>query len=53
MFEQALVGVLALPYIQRAPFWARLDALRKLGENLGYGVGEEMSERLEMYAVSL
>lgn len=41
MFEQALKHVLALPAAQQATFIARLDQVRKLGQNIGWGVGED------------
>jgi hypothetical protein len=39
MFEQALKYVLALPTAQQATFLARLDRVRQLGQNVGWGVG--------------
>ncbi len=39
MFEQALKYVLALPKAQQAAFLARLDRVRQLGQNVGWGVG--------------
>ncbi len=41
MFEQALKYVLALPAAQQASFIARLDRVRQLGQDLGWGVGED------------
>ena len=41
MFEQALKYVLALPAGQQATFIARLDRVRQLGQNVGWGVGED------------
>lgn len=41
MFELALKYVLALPLSQQPAFIARLDRVRGLGENLGWGVGED------------
>ena len=40
MFEQALKYVLALPKGQQAAFLARLDRVRQLGQNVGWGVGD-------------
>ena len=51
MFQQALLATLALPQAQRAPLLARLNAVRMLGESLGYGVGDEMGELLAGYAI--
>ena len=39
MFEQALKYVLALPAAQQAAFLARLDRVRQLGQDVGWGVG--------------
>ena len=41
MFEQALKYVLALPAGQQATFIARLDRVRQLGQNVGWGVGDD------------
>lgn len=41
MFEQALKYVLALPKAQQAAFLARLDRVRQLGQNVGWGVGDD------------
>lgn len=41
MFEQALKYVLALPAGQQAAFLARLDRVRQLGQNVGWGVGAD------------
>jgi hypothetical protein len=51
MFQQALLATVALPQERRAPLSARLNAVRKLGESLGYGVGDEMGELLAGYAI--
>lgn len=40
MFEQALKYVLALPKARQAAFLARLDRVRLLGQNVGWGVGD-------------
>ena len=40
MFEQALKYVLALPKGQQAAFLGRLDRVRQLGQNVGWGVGD-------------
>lgn len=39
MFGQALKYVLVLPAAQQAAFLARLDRVRQLGKNVGWGVG--------------
>jgi len=46
MFAQAVKAISALPKEHRPPFLNRLDAVRRLGKNLGYGVGDEMDELL-------
>ncbi|MBL8297964.1 MAG: hypothetical protein JNN30_06385 [Rhodanobacteraceae bacterium] len=43
MFEQALKYVLALPKAQQAAFLARLDRVRQLGQNIGWGVGDDFN----------
>ncbi len=41
MFEQALKHVLALPTPQQPDFIARLGRVRQLGQDLGWGVGDD------------
>lgn len=41
MFERALKYVLALPKAQQATFLTRLDRVRQLGQNVGWGVGAD------------
>ncbi|MFM2274412.1 MAG: hypothetical protein RL211_284 [Pseudomonadota bacterium] len=41
VFEQALKYVLALPKGQQATFLTRLDRARQLGQNVGWGVGDD------------
>jgi len=41
MFGYALKYVLALPEAQQAAFLTRLDRVRELGQNVGWGVGED------------
>jgi len=43
MFDQALKYVLALPKAQQAVFLARLDRVRQLGQNVGWGVGSDFN----------
>lgn len=43
MFEQALKCALALPKAQQASFLSRLDRVRQLGRNVGWGVGSEFN----------
>lgn len=42
MFGQALKAMDALPEVPRSALLGRLDAVRSLGHNLGYGVGDDM-----------
>ena len=41
MFDQALKYVLALPDVQQPRFVARRDRVRQLGQNVGWGVGDD------------
>lgn len=41
IFKQALKYVLALPTGQQTRFIARLDRVRQLGQNVGWGVGDD------------
>ena len=49
MFEEALKTSVGLPEEQRDALCARLDAVRDVGQNLGYGVGEDMDVLLARY----
>jgi hypothetical protein len=44
MFEQALKYVLALPEARRASFLARLERVRALGQDVGWGVGYSFND---------
>lgn len=46
MFGQALKVMDALPEVPRSALLGRLDAVRCLGHNLGYGVGDDMDDLL-------
>jgi hypothetical protein len=46
MFAQALKIIGTLPEDRRSGLLGRLDAVRRLGHNLGYGVGDEMDDLL-------
>lgn len=50
MFEQAGEAIGALPESQRRELWGRLDAVRRLGHSLGYGVGDDMDDLLAAHA---
>jgi hypothetical protein len=43
MFEQALKYALALPKAQQAAVLTRLDSVRRLGQNVGWGVGDDFN----------
>lgn len=45
MFEQALTYTMALPENTRAPLVLRLDAVRRQGQNVGWGVGDDFDDR--------
>ena len=49
MFDQALKAVSALPDGRRPALLARLDAVRHVSHNFGYGVGDAMDELLAQY----
>lgn len=46
MFEQALKHIDALPEVQREALAARLDQVRRTCHNFGYGVGDDMNDRM-------
>jgi len=46
MFEQALKAIADLPDSQRPALWSRLDAVRRISQNVGFGVGEDMDRLL-------
>lgn len=43
MFEQALKYVLALSTTQQPGFLTRLDRVRQLGQDVGWGVGDDFN----------
>ena len=47
MFGQALKAIDTLPQMQRLALLARLDAVRQVSHDIGYGVGEDMDSLLE------
>ncbi|TDR41949.1 hypothetical protein DFR29_1093 [Tahibacter aquaticus] len=51
MFEQALKTIAALPEQQRPALWTRLDQVRRLGHQVGYGISTSMDELLIEYGV--
>jgi len=51
MFEQALRTIRALPEDRQAPWLERLDGVRQISHNFGYGVGDDMGHLLAKYGV--
>ena len=51
MFEQALKTMTALPSEPRPALWDRLDVVRRISHNFGYGVGDGMDALLAEYGV--
>ena len=51
IFEQALKTIANLADAQRQPLWDRLDTVRRLSHNFGYGLGDEMDDLLAKYGV--
>jgi len=51
LFGQALKAIDALPTEHRSPLLARLDAVRRLGHNLVYGVGDDMDRLLNEHGL--
>jgi hypothetical protein len=49
MFEQAVKVIAQLPASDRNPLIARLDTVRTLSHNLGYGIGDHMDSLLVQY----
>ena len=49
MFEQSLRTIATLPEEARPTFWARLDAVRGVSHNIGYGVGDGMDHLLAQH----
>ena len=51
MFEQALKVIHSLPEDVRPQFPGRLDAVRRISHNFGYGVGDDMDDLLAEYGI--
>jgi len=51
MFEQALKIIAALPGEPRPAIWDRLDVVRRISHNFGYGVGDYMDALFAEYGV--
>lgn len=52
MFEQALKTISILPEGCRPELFARLDAVRRISHNFGYGVGGDMDDLLAEYGIT-
>jgi hypothetical protein len=52
MFEQALKAISTLPEGSRPELFARLDAVRRISRNFGYGVGDDMDDLLAEYGIA-
>jgi hypothetical protein len=51
MFEQALKAINALPENQQPELYKRLDAVRRISHNFGYGVGDDMDDLLVEHGI--
>jgi len=51
MFEQALKHVMVLPETKRQSFIERLEQVCAQGQNIGWGVGDDMSRLLSEYGI--
>ncbi|MEC4749571.1 hypothetical protein [Methylomicrobium sp. Wu6] len=51
MFEQALKYVMVLPETKRQSFIERLEQVCAQGQNIGWGVGDDMSSLLSEYGI--
>ncbi len=51
MFEQALKVAVTLPEEARAELLSRLDTVRRISHNFGYGVGDDMDDMLAGHGV--
>lgn len=51
MFEQALKVLVTLPVEQRDALLARLDEVRSISHNFGYGVGDDMNTLLAEHGI--
>lgn len=51
MFEQALTIIATLPDGQRPALWGRLDEVRHISHDFGYGVGDDMDKLLIEHGV--
>lgn len=52
MFEQALKTIRAMPEVAQTELHGRLDAVRRISHNYGYGVGDDMDDLLAEHGIS-
>jgi len=53
MFEDALKTIATLSEAQRPSLWARLDSVRRISHNSGYGLGDDMDYLLAGYEIDV
>jgi hypothetical protein len=51
MFEQALKVIGSLPEDRQSVLYGRLDAVRRISHNFGYGVGDDMDDLLAEHGI--
>lgn len=51
MFEQALKAIHPLPEDRQKELYSRLDAVRRISRNFGYGVGDDMDDLLAEHGI--
>jgi hypothetical protein len=51
MFDQALKAIAVLPENRKPEMLARLDAVRRISHNFGYGVGDDMDDLLAEFGI--
>ena len=51
MFEQALKVIRSLPDDRQTELYGRLDAVRRISHNFGYGVGDDMDDLLAEHGI--
>jgi|ERR1039458_6192598 hypothetical protein len=51
MFEQALKVIGTLPKSDRLELFARMDAVRRISHNFGYGVGDDIDDLIAEHAI--
>jgi hypothetical protein len=51
MFQQALTTISSLPEDPQKELYIRLDAVRRVSHNFGYGVGDDMDDLLADHGI--